>query len=740
MSNAITKILIVDDEEAICETLSYIFEEKGYFVEIADAGKVAIEKIKKTPYNAALIDLKLPDMNGLDILRQFKKIDPDVICFIITGNATVQNAINALEEGADGYFVKPTPINELLHQLQQSLEKQKLQKELKKSEEEFRKIFEVIPDLFLLISKDTTILDYKGKKEHFPIPLKDIIGKKLTELLPSNFTDPIMNIISKNMKNQPQTLEFSLPINNEIKYYETWVTSFSADRIAIFIRDITQRKQAEKEMRIKDFAINSSINGIVIANLDGNIEYVNQACLDLWGYERADELIGRSVLKFKYDEKKFDKIKTSLNKKGNWRGEVIAERKDGSLFDAILSLNIITDGAGNPLSMMGSFIDITERKRSEKELAKARDTLADQVVEKTWQILEEKKIKELIINTISDGILVLDESGKLYLKNDILKNFYWELFQHDLYEGYDFINSPQNIFDKTVRELFKSQSSKTITIEPKPSIHLQFVTAGKDIKKQTSIGTIIEVRDVSQFIEFDNMRKRFVSTASHELRTPISVIIQSIRNLRNYGNQMSKKQFETLMKIMSQNADLLAELVDDLLVISRIDEKRIKLEWTSYRPSGLIYNVLTQLEPRRMEKEIVIEVDLDKDVKLNGDPKKISQIFRIFIDNAIKYSNKNSKLKISMINNYRGEYNPQGIDGVLIEFKDSGIGIRATELPFLFNRFFRSKEVQDIPGTGLGLSIARDLIKLHKGDVFVNSVFGQGSTFSVFLPRLEKKP
>ncbi|MHA1301242.1 MAG: PAS domain S-box protein [Candidatus Helarchaeota archaeon] len=736
------KFLIVDDEESICETLSYIFEEEGYIVESAKTGKEAIDKVNNDHFNAAIIDIKLPDMNGMDILRIFKKNYPDMVCMIITGNATIENAINALEEGADGYFIKPTRMKEVMLRVKQALEKQRLKYEIQESEEKFRKIFESIPDLFFLISNDTTILDYRGKENGAFLHSEQFLGKKLVDVMPSKISDSIIHAVKENISTkQPQIIEYSTEKNNNsTRFFEARFASFSEDRVVVFVRDITERKKAEKEMRIKDLAIESSLNAMIILDLDGKIRYVNKSYLDLWGYGHKDEIIGKYASIFWKDKKKAKKIMDEIKKTGGWRGELRASKREGDIFDAYISGTLIKDESGNPIFILGSIIDISERKKAELDLAKARDSLAEQVVKKTWQILEEKKLIELIINTISDGILVLDRDGKLYLINNILKEYLWELFQMDLAKGYDFTIPSENLFIKTIRALYFSNKSKTITIEPRPGIFLQCVSERKRVRKYTSLGAVIEVRDVSQFVEFDNMRKRFVSTASHELRTPISAIIQSIRNLKKYKERLSAKQEEELITIMTQNADLLAELVEDLLTISRIDENKLRLEWNQYRPSELVNLVLNQLEPRRRKKNIQVKLDMDYDAILYGDSKKVSQIFRIFIDNAIKYSKENSKIEISINDNYMGQFNSQGTEGVLIQFTDHGMGIREEEMGFLFNRFFRSKDVQDIPGTGLGLSIARELTKLHYGDIFVQSEFGKGSTFSIFLPRLEKIP
>ncbi len=141
------------------------------------------------------------------------------------------------------------------------------------------------------------------------------------------------------------------------------------------IEDITERKQAEEALRIKDSAIASSISAIAITDLEGNLTYVNNSFLKLWGYNNAEEVIGKPAIKFWQLEEKASKVLEVSHHKGSWIGELVAMRKDGSLFDVHLFASRVTDEAGKPICMMASFIDITERKRIENEIKRKSQEL-----------------------------------------------------------------------------------------------------------------------------------------------------------------------------------------------------------------------------------------------------------------------------------------------------------------------------------------------------------------------------
>jgi DNA-binding NtrC family response regulator len=124
------RILIVDDDESVRETFIAILEENGYIVDTAECGKEAIEKSHKNFYNAAFIDVRLPDMEGTELLTAMKETTPKMVKIIITGYPSLQNAMEAVNKGADAYVLKPTKMTEVLSILKAHLQKQKEEKKL----------------------------------------------------------------------------------------------------------------------------------------------------------------------------------------------------------------------------------------------------------------------------------------------------------------------------------------------------------------------------------------------------------------------------------------------------------------------------------------------------------------------------------------------------------------------------------------------------------------------------------
>jgi signal transduction histidine kinase len=347
-----------------------------------------------------------------------------------------------------------------------------------------------------------------------------------------------------------------------------------------------------------------------------------------------------------------------------------------------------------------------------------------------------ESIVEAIINSISSGILVLDREGNILLANDQFKDYYRSITHSIMPDNWNCAISSGNIFFDTIRNVYLGKKPVSIIIEPIKGFFLQF-SSGVELFFEHLIGGMIEVREVTQFVEFDKLRKQFVSSVSHELRTPISVIVQSIFLIQKYKGNISKEKYTKLIDAISRNADLMTDLIENLLTISRIDEKRLLVKWARYNLSKLINNVITGLKIKLEDKNIMVIPQADENIELFGEKRQIAQVIRILLDNAIKYSYVDADIRIKVENHYQGNFNQTVKDGVLIQIIDEGRGIPEHDVPLLFKRFFRSKDVSDVRGTGLGLSIAKELVELHRGDIFVKSKYGEGTTFFVFLPYLK---
>ena len=143
--------------------------------------------------------------------------------------------------------------------------------------------------------------------------------------------------------------------------------------------DITDRKKMEEEMRVKESALASSINGIVIADLDGVITYANDSALKMWGAGKPDEVLGKPAMIFAQSQEEILDIIDTIRTSGRWEGEVNAKRKVGDPFTVLISASLVKNDKGEPICIMCSFVDITDRKKMEEELRIRNNALASSI-------------------------------------------------------------------------------------------------------------------------------------------------------------------------------------------------------------------------------------------------------------------------------------------------------------------------------------------------------------------------
>jgi PAS domain S-box-containing protein len=249
--------------------------------------------------------------------------------------------------------------------------------ELRESEEKFRGISASAKDAIIMVDNEGNISYWNEAAEIiFRYRKKDVIGRDFKFLVPEKYYEPLDSGFKRFRSTGyapiiGKTIELSgirkggdeIPIEislSSVKIHNRW------NALGI-VRDITERKMAEKELMIKNLAVDSTINAIALAEPKGKLTYVNPAFLQMWGYQESDAM-GRHFVEFWQDEHKALNILDTIKDKGIYIGESKAKRKDESEFDVQISASIVKDDVDKPLSMILSFIDISERKEVAKKL------------------------------------------------------------------------------------------------------------------------------------------------------------------------------------------------------------------------------------------------------------------------------------------------------------------------------------------------------------------------------------
>lgn len=216
------------------------------------------------------------------------------------------------------------------------------------------------------------------------------------------------------------------------------------------------------------------------------------------------------------------------------------------------------------------------------------------------------------------------------------------------------------------------------------------------------------------------IEKEFLATVSHELRNPLAVL-QTLTEVNLRGKNKTKKEYKQVLSQINEEMKRFANLVNDLLFISRASSKVLKLKFEKINLSQILAVVLLKFESVFKLKKIIVLKKIEKNIFTIGDSEKIKQLFFILIDNAVKYSaNKISIIKIRLIKN----------KAIIFTIKDNGLGISKDDLPHIFERFYKGK-LANSQSSGLGLFIADWIVKEHRGNLRVESETGKGSKFEI---------
>jgi signal transduction histidine kinase len=229
-----------------------------------------------------------------------------------------------------------------------------------------------------------------------------------------------------------------------------------------------------------------------------------------------------------------------------------------------------------------------------------------------------------------------------------------------------------------------------------------------------------------ELLELDKLRSAVLSNVSHELRTPLTGILGSAQNLRDgLAGSLTQEQREYVQMIESDSGRLI-RVVNELLEWGRLQSGHIRLQRAPVALYPLLDEVFALLRPAAQKKSVTLEVaGGDIATRVEADADKLKQILINLVDNAVKFGSPDSSVRVSA----------QPAEGALrIRVQDDGPGIAAEDVPHMFERFFRGRAAGVAPGSGLGLAIAKNLARLHGGDITLESAPGRGSVFTLSLP------
>lgn len=348
-------------------------------------------------------------------------------------------------------------------------------------------------------------------------------------------------------------------------------------------------------------------------------------------------------------------------------------------------------------------------------LAKSFNMMADELQIKINDSYDKQNKLEAILESMDSGVIAIDNHSNIMLINNYAKNLFelkGEIIGNKIQEcilDYDLLQFVKNIHDMDSKEIkLFNPIKRELKVKKAP------IVSGNT----STIGTVITLSDITDIKRLENMRSQFVANVSHELKTPLTSIKGFSETLKYVDDNETRKKF---LDIINNEADRLSRLINDILILSNLENMKVtKIE--DFKPLEVLQDVLDVISVESKSKGIEIIISDDYREYLSGNRDKFYQLSMNLIDNAVKYSKENGKVKVKLFekNNY-----------FMMVVQDDGIGIPKEDLPRIFERFYRVDKARSTKGTGLGLAIVKHIVKLFNGEVYVNSTLGEGTEFII---------
>ena len=337
-----------------------------------------------------------------------------------------------------------------------------------------------------------------------------------------------------------------------------------------------------------------------------------------------------------------------------------------------------------------------------------------------------------IIQNISDGIVILDHSGKVLMDNSAARDLFGIKGES---EGKKLVELVDNyeLLDFTDKNLKSStrDTREIIILYPKKR-YVKCDSISVTLSEEEVL--IILMKDVTKEQELDAMRREFISNVSHELKTPLTSIHGYAETLLD-DDFSDVKMVKHFLSIIEAESARMSRLINDLLDLQKMEEGKTTFHFEEVEVAEVVRYVSRIVKPMAESLRVEVNISCDTDTTINGDFDRLVQAVLNLTDNAIKYTSQREKGPKRVF--LSCEVMEKECAFII---KDTGPGIPSDSISRLFDRFYRVDKARSrkVGGTGLGLSIVKMIAEKHNGHIEVSSEEGVGSEFKVFLPILEK--
>lgn len=340
------------------------------------------------------------------------------------------------------------------------------------------------------------------------------------------------------------------------------------------------------------------------------------------------------------------------------------------------------------------------------------------------QVEQERARLAAILSSSTDAVLVVHRDGRIVLDNPAA----WEVLGVDQSQrGRRLSECTTN---QTLIDLFQTtmQGGKPNGEIPLGDGRTLFANLSPvSVGDSGIIGWVATMQDVSYFKELNELKNEFVNAVSHDLRSPLSSILLATHMMRHTGG-VNESQ-EDLLATIERKVRTMSRLIQDLLDVGKI-EAGIDMEMAPLSAGPIVTEVVSSLQSQADDKSVLLELQLSPNLPLiEANETRLQQVFHNLVGNAIKYTPEKGQVTIKAF--------PHDSE-IRVQVIDTGLGIPAADQPHIFEKFYRvrGEHVESIKGTGLGLAITKSIVEKHGGRIWLESVFGEGSTFTTALPIL----
>ncbi len=592
------------------------------------------------------------------------------------------------------------------------------------------KILESLPDMISVLDRQGNLVELISSEQtnHTGMPSSDFIGKSVKTFLSDHTFHTILETLNKAFATGEVCTAYpDLYPNNQIRNYETRIFPLDDQYALCMCRDITEAKRTETRLNLLQHAMNYVDEEIYACGTDGSMHYANELFRN--HHHITDDITQHKVYEFwSFDANKFQ-----------WEGRLAKIRNDKGQHKYSIRLK---DQQGHICAWDIVAYIVESANEGETVWFFGRDI--------TLRAEREYKIKEM--NSILDSVL---RNIPLYLFVKDPANEFRYLYWNQAIATLSGISDQQAIghndyeicADKSRCESSRARDMEILRTGGTQSVEHEFLTAdgsnrifstmrilapvenrlpliigmGWDITRQKEAEQkIIEARMRAE--NSDKLKSAFLANMSHEIRTPLNAIIGFAKLITSAESDEEKQQFA---EIIDSNADLLLQLINDILDLSKIEAGTLKF---TYRPMDLNDLCRSEYEVLKMRVkpgvELIFEQKYDQ-APIDCDQNRLSQVITNLINNAIKFTEKGEiRFGFDLRDKWADFY-----------VSDTGVGIPQEKLDGVFERFVKLHE--SAPGTGLGLSISRTIIHRLGGTIRVESKLGQGTCFRFSIPVAE---